>query len=266
MLIVVPVSNTDDNLIEDFVKIFNLFGPYDRHELLVVCRPSDESYGRKVYDRIAIPQNNFRKEEFHAFWGDGPAGWPVGPNFYWKWTADLLIKRDNKLPWLWMELDMTPLRTGWADALDIGYRQCKKPFMGNFGDTTVVTGEKKLVKLCKHLVGAAVYPPCINEYSKIWTHVPEINTAWDVLCQWEFVPLSHETKLIQFCFRTQNYRKELDVNFPARQIVIGEDTNGFPGEWDFDNPIDFENAVIMHGCNDGSLARLLYTEYTLQIT
>ena len=138
--------------------------------------------------------------------------------------------------------------------------------MGNFGDTTVVTGEKKLVKLCKHLVGAAVYPPCINEYSKIWTHVPEINTAWDVLCQWEFVPLSHETKLIQFCFRTQNYRKELDVNFPARQIVIGEDTNGFPGEWDFDNPIDFENAVIMHGCNDGSLARLLYTEYTLQIT
>ena len=261
MLLVVPVSNTDDNLIEDFIKIFNLFGPYDQHELLVVCRPSDKDYGMRVYDGITR-DIDWKKQNFHAFAGDGPAGWPVGPNFYWRWTADYLLEQDNKLPWLWLELDMTPLCKNWANKLDAGYRKCKKPFMGNFGDTTTVSGHGKLVKLCKHLVGAAVYPPKIDVYSKIWEHVAEINTAWDVLCQWEFVPLSHETKLIQFCFRTQNYRVEIDPMDPTRYIMIGDDTNGFPGQWEFDVPVDFDNAVILHGCNDGSLARLLYETYS----
>ena len=99
MLLVVPVSNTDDNLIEDFIKIFNLFGPYDQHELLVVCRPSDKDYGMRVYDGIT-KDIDWKKQNFHAFAGDGPAGWPVGPNFYWRWTADYLLEQDNKLPWL----------------------------------------------------------------------------------------------------------------------------------------------------------------------
>ena len=261
MLLIVPVSNTDDNLIEDFIKIFNLFGPYDRHELLVVSRPSDKDYAQRVYDGINLPEHNWKKSTIHAFWGDGPKGWPVGPNFYWRWSADYLIQNNNKLPWLWLELDMTPLRKGWADILEDGYRKCKKPFMGNFGDTTTVSGNGKLVKLCKHLVGAAIYPPDIRQYSQIWDEVAEINTAWDVLCQWEFMPHAHETKLIQFCFRTQNYRIETSKTNPLQRVMIGDDTNGFPGQWEFDNPVDFDNAVILHGCNDGSLARLLYKTY-----
>jgi len=259
MLIVVPVSRTDEVLINSFAEIFNMKGPYEKHELLVVYRPSDKDWAENVYYQIAIKNNKFQKSAMKEFSGDGPRGWPSGPNFYWEQTVVYLKAIKNRKPWLWMELDMTPLKSGWADKLYKEYKNCEKPFMGNLGDTTTLTGDGKLIKLCKHLVGAAVYPPSVDKYSKIWKYVSGINTAWDVLCQWEFTPLSHETKLIQFCFRTQNYKRKESIKNNNKKIVIGEDKNGFK-DYRFDHPIDFENAVIVHGCNDGSLNKLLIKE------
>jgi len=71
--------------------------------------------------------------------------------------------------------------------------------------------------------------------------------------------LSHETKLMQFCFRTKNYKRKESIENNKKTIVVGEDNNKFP-DYRFDHPIDFENAVIVHGCNDGSLNELLIKE------
>ena len=259
MLIVVPVSRTDENLIDSFAEVFNMQGPYQKHELLVVCRPADIDWAENVYYQIAIKNNKFQKVTLKQFDGDGPRGWPTGPNFYWEQTVLYLKNIKNRKPWLWMELDMTPIKKGWADELYSEYKNCGQPFMGNLQDTTTLTGGGVLLKLCKHLVGAAVYPPSVHKYSEIWKHVSGCNTAWDVLCQWEFAPISHDTKLIQFCFRTQNYKRKSPADKPNETIVVGEDKNAFP-DYRFDQPIDFENAVIVHGCNDGSLNELIIKE------
>ena len=263
MIIVVPVSSTDKEVVQEFVQMFNLFGPYENHELVVVSRPADFKMGREVYR--AIEDNGFIKKRHHTLDEDGRRGWPGGPNHYWRETAlflrDEYGNTENK-PWLFLEMDMTPIHKNWADKLEEGYDACGKPFMGNLSWTTTNTSEQEILKLCQHLVGAAIYPPDLDPYSKIWTKVDRINTAWDVLLQWEFPQHAHDTDLIQFCFRTCNYTKRRDE--VGGWIIQGDDRDEWPGDgsYTFANPIEIGTAVLVHGCNDGSLARLVYKEIT----
>jgi len=248
MLIIIPVSVTDEKLINDFSNCLNHFGPYLDHELLVVSRPSDSRYAVTLLNKI---KKQFKTADIYAFDEDGARGWPEGPNFYWNRTIQhLKNERDNKLPWLWMELDMTPLKKNWIDILNNEYKKCKKYCLGWTQDTTTVTTDQIIVKLTKHLVGAAIYPPDISVCCDVWQYVDRIRTAFDVICQWELVPNSHHSELFQHCFRTQNYKQLEDGT------IKGEDHNGFPGDLRFDFPIH-PGAVLHHGCDDGSLARLL---------
>jgi hypothetical protein len=247
MLIVIPVSFSDEKLIKDFSKCLEHFGPYENHHLLVVSRPSDASLAVNVFNKV---KSSFASSEIFCFEQDGTKGWPQGPNFYWRSTINYLKNTNNQLPWLWMELDMTPLKHGWIDTLEQEYNISGKHCLGWTQDTTTVTTDQIIIRLTKHLVGAAIYPPDISECCTIWEYVDRIPTAFDVLCQWELIPNTHHTTLFQHCFRTQNYKKLKDGK------IKGEDHNGFPGGLRFDFPID-PNAVLHHGCDDGSLARLL---------
>ena len=89
MLIVIPVSVTDEKLINDFSDCLNHFGPYSNHELLVVSRPSDILHAVNLLNRI---KSKFKTIDIHAFPEDGKRGWPQGPNFYWQETIKYLKK------------------------------------------------------------------------------------------------------------------------------------------------------------------------------
>ena len=258
MIIVVPVSDSDKDLIEDFVKVFNLFGPYDNHDLVVVSRPGDFHLARQLYRDITPAKHNFKSVDHYVLDVDGPRGWPQGPNHYWRGTAShLQYERKNTTePWLWMEIDMTPIKHGWADELEQEYRVANKPFMGNLSWTTTTTNDQRVIKLCQHMVGACIHPPNLDLYSKVWVDVDRIGTAWDVLMQWEQFPHSHDTKLMQHLFRTDNYRINTDEN--GLSVIQGDDTNGFPDGHVFNYPVDVKKTVLVHGCIDGSLARLVY--------
>jgi len=254
MLIVVPVSRTDDVLIEDFIKVFNNFGPYKDHKLLVVARPNDEEWATRVYN--GIKDNEFKSHEKYLFDFNGPSGWPMGPNHYWHYTVRYIEKtKEYNEPWLWMELDMTPVKDNWANALEEEYINSNKPFMGMFSWTTTITSEQKVIKLCNHLVGVAIYPPKVSDYSKVWKHVSKIPTAWDILTQWEVIPLAHKSDQMQNLFRTQEYTRIKDKN--GNVIIKGVDANNFPDNYRFDDPVDLEKTVMVHGCIDGSLSRLI---------
>ena len=275
MIIVVPVSKTDEEVLDDFIRVFNLFGPYKGHDLIVVNRPRDYKWGRAVYR--SIKDSNFKSTTHHVFEEDGRAGWPAGPNHYWVETVNFLAEEyegDRDQPWLWLEMDMTPIKRGWLDKLQHEYDSCGKPFMGNLAWTTTTTTEDdeshKMLNLCQHLVGAAIYPPAsdMDKYSKLWRNVNKINTAWDVILQWELPQHAHDTNLLQLLFRTGNYQKI--KNDEGKWIVQGNDREPWPDPtYTFSKPVDLDNAVLVHGCNDGSLARLIYEEITgekIQVT
>ena len=241
MLIVLPISSADSELAASFVEALQVCGPYKGHSLLVVSRPSD---GKHSVDLINNVNRNckFDSASLHWFEEDGPKGWPLGPNFYWTETIRHLQKENNSLPWLWMELDCTPLKPGWADALEEEYLKCETPFLGMAG----WSGEPPV----KHLVGVAVYPPQVSDHSKLYSEVPSSSIAFDVVCQDEFAPKSTESRLMQHGFRTGNYRQI------SERGMRGKHLNGPPGGRQYDQPVR-EEAVLHHGCEDGSLAQLV---------
>jgi hypothetical protein len=257
MIIVIPVSKNDFNNhlnVFGFIKTLRHFGACKNHKLLVVVRPSDLKYANAVYNNVS---DLFSKPEMHVFEEDGPEGWPQGPNFYWKHTISYLKEIGNKDPWFWMEMDCLPLKNNWADLLQKEYIKKKKPFLGTIQDTTTVTSDMIRINIAKHLQGTAVYPPKVHEQCTIWEYVDRVPTAFDVICQWEMIPRTADTKLIQQGFRTVNYKF---LHNPLR--IKGEDNGDLNGVVAYDQPINPE-AVIHHGCKDTSLSEILISpEYS----
>lgn len=259
MILVVPVSHTDRDVVDGFIDAFKVFNSYEKHDLLVVCRPSDEIFAHEVYTQLT-DTCSFRGSFLHVFEHDGIRGWPRGCNHYWTETVKFLHASNNTKPWLWLEMDMTPLRYGWADTLEQEYNTCGMPFLGNIANTTTVTSKRKVIVIGKHLVGAAIYPPNLNEYSDIWSYAPDTAIAWDVLCQNDFAPHSYETKLIQHCYRTMNYKKHFN-QVTGDVCVYGEPTiKDDDLQYHAAPIIDFENAVLVHGCEDDTLSKIVVNE------
>jgi len=221
----------------------------------MVGNPSDVSYINAVYGLI---EDLFPKKKIHIFNEDGPRGWPEGPNFYWKQTIEYLKWEENKLPWFWMELDCVPLKPNWANILEQEYIKNNKPCMGTVQDTTTITKDMYRIVIGKHLQGTAIYPPRVDEICSIWQYVDQLPTAFDVITQWEIMPNTADTKLIQQGFRTHKYK----LHFNPFKIQ-GEDNGDQGGAVSYNTPLNRE-AVIHHGCKDSSLADIINSaEYKL---
>jgi hypothetical protein len=241
MRIVVPVSKHDAGLTEEFCEAINVFGPYSNHVLTVVARPSDFGVAEKVLQNLTKFSLNFKSSELIVFEKNGPEGWPQGPNFYWTETIKFLAGCENALPWFWMEMDTTPVISGWLDLLELEYRESKAVCLG------VV--HKSEFASSPHLAGVAVYPPRLDLEIDSWRHVTSTDTAFDVFCAYEIVPKSLNTGLIQHNFRTGGYHC-------SDRGLKGFDLQKHHMNESFALPVK-DSAVVVHGCNDGSLARVV---------
>jgi len=253
MIIVIPVSKADFKEclnIFAFINAIKHFGPYLDHELLIVTRPSDHKYAMVLQNSVAYL---FSKVTLHVFSEDGPNGWPQGPNFYWKNTIDYFKWKctENDKPWFWMELDCLPLKPKWPDILEDEYKKQGKPCLGVIQNTVAITSDLLKINIGEHLQGTAIYPPKFHEICSVWEYVDRLPTAFDVICQWEIIPNTYNSKLIQQGFRTINYKIHHN---PFK--IQGEDNGDFDGVTSYNTPLDQE-AVIHHGCKDTSLADIV---------
>ena len=232
MLVVVPVSSHDEPLIEDFCDIVRFFSLYKSHSLLVVHRPFDVKFGQTVFERL---NRKFGESTIFEFPENGPIGWPSGPNHYWSETIKYLESKKNKMPWFWMEMDTTPIENNWLNSLSKEYELCGKLCLGS------------LIQLpgssCPHLDGVAVYPPDLRKICNSWKSIsPEI--AFDVWCREEIHKQSAQSKIIQQHFRSSDYM--------CRNVGLWAKSERMQNEG-----IIKKESMIVHGCIDGSLARLI---------
>jgi len=204
MKIIIPVSEHDEPQKNSFINVLSFLGNQGDHQLLVVARPKDKTYASDLFNKIKLlfPENN----NLYIFDDNGPEGWPLGPNFYWKKTIDYLIQTNNKDPWFWMELDCLPLKRNWCDLLEEEYKKTRKPFVGCIEDSTIITSKGILLKVGEHLAGTAIYPANIDRWCSNWKYVDTVSKAFDVLCSWEITKKSFHTNLILHNFRTNNYK------------------------------------------------------------
>lgn len=257
MLLVVPVSKSDlDNPdgFNAFITIIKYFGPYLSHELLVVSRPADRIIANHMLTKL---EGLFRKASCFVFPTDGPSGWPQGPNYFWKQTILHLKQTGNTLPWFWMEVDVTPVKPRWLDLLQKEYEEKNQLHMGILMPTIHVTKKDRRITVAKHLQGTAVYASNLGDITTLWNYVDEVDTAFDVITQWEIVPFTANTNSVQQGFQTRKYKLSFDSKYSTR-VIRGEDLGklSIAGAETYDTPI-YKSTIVHHGCKDGSLAKLI---------
>jgi hypothetical protein len=240
MLLVVPVSLHDRKLIPYFVASIKRFAFSSKHNLLIVSNPNASLYATILYEYL---KGFFCKSDIYIFYENAPSNWPLGPNWYFANTVEYLRSSKNKMPWMWCELDCTPIKDNWLDALQADYTISKKPFMGVVRKWQKYTSRGFLD--FPYLVGTAIYPANACDY--IADPFSPVN-AFDVYFGNYTAPNTHKTALIQHDYRSNSYKLTDDRVTGLRKCFKTSKT--------YSCSLDAQ-SVLHHGCVDGSLAECI---------
>lgn len=260
MLLVMPVCNIDLAMARDVSAWMRELGPEPNHRALLVWAPevgqADRDY---ILDNF---QNTFSKvNQMQPQFLPNVAGWPDAPNLTFEFAVHYCCA-DNPLyargePWFFFEADQTPMCEGWLDALQEEYRKLGKPCLGMLEQSWKVRNGEKL-PAGKHLVGTAIYPANFHVLTSKFRGCRTI--AFDVAMQDDIVVPGHaaHTNLMMHCWLTDNFRRNADGD-----IVCDKREGRLAGQIGFslDRTIPKDSGVVLvHGCKDGSLLRLLREE------
>ena len=253
MNILIPVSQSDKHLLPDFTAVLQHFGGLNDHKVLFLATPSAKE---ETYEAAAA-----LSAEAHVFNMDFQGGWPNACSNHFATAVHHLGRAGNTEPFLWMELDMLPVVKNWPTLLLQEYRRQGQPFLGNWVPTPWVVNGKVTTKDGDNMMmGCGVYPPNMEKDERFKPLIADLaktgarcpRDPFDVYIRWS---IKHtgvaNTDFIADMWQTRNYRREGD------SIVcdaIPQDKPCRPRSGAIP-----PSAVLVHGCKDGSLARLLLT-------
>lgn len=254
MLFVIPVSRADVHLIKGLTDVMILLGGLQRHSVLFAPAPSvlqqasEEAIRlRGVCERVTV----------EAVAREPQGDWPLACNIQFRDVVELLDLRGINEPWFFMEADCTPRFAGYPDRLELEYRKRGMPFMGVLRKTGDVAKKQDGSPLdnSQYMVGAGIYPPNFKEYSCLYKATGQHAgkdikpLPFDVRIRHEVGPKCWHTDLIAHHRSTGNYRME-------NGKLVCDDYNRQEGNASYAGEIS-EMAFIVHGCKDGSLAKLV---------
>ena len=256
MKLVIPVSRHDRHLIPAFLKSIETFKPGSEHELLVFGSREAESDVLEIEAKI---KHLFNSSETFII-DDTMLGWPMSCNFYFQQLCRYISGKKDIDSFMWFELDTTIMKSNWLDIISDEYYSDTTKAVKEKREPAIYLGSRERVYegrngelLPESLAGQRMAP--VGVYSKeiCFSHVLNslsmVNRHWTHVIQWYVVKRLKNSSLIQNNWRTKNYRHE------DKNIVCDSDANL---AWDvhWNKPVD-EDAVLVHGCKDGSLFKLL---------
>jgi hypothetical protein len=183
MIVAISYHNGDLPLMTRWANHVAKLGPYPNHSIILApvhdaFTDEIEAILKPVFGRLHI-QPCFHTE----------SGWPISCNKAFENVA-VYIAVKEKQHFLWMEPDAVPIQPQWIDSIELAYKQCGKPFMGDFVGIRGV-----MPNGVDHMSGIGVYHWNLSHYA------PSIfrneSLAWDIASGREVVPQMARTKLIQ---------------------------------------------------------------------
>jgi len=250
MLIVIPVGPSDASNLRLLTQAITRLGVVE-NPVLIVSVPSlqaeAEEAAATLGATVAITPDEFAN------------GWPVGPDRMFIWTIRHLAEIENEQPWLWLEPDACPVKGGWDMELRNAYADAKKPYFGFTRPTAWrdADGNPTPVEGDNMMLGVGIYPPDMHKDKELLPLLNDLSlprpshpaSPWDIYLRWhQFRRGVHSTTLIYDRWRTCNYtRGEFDE-------ILCEPVAGERGAVGGAIP---DEAVLIHGCKDGSLHRLV---------
>lgn len=251
MNIAIPVSAHDKHLLPQFVKVLQHFGGLEDTPVCFFATPSAKLEAHEAAAALNATVHTFEVDFAH--------GWPVASGMQFAATVFTLPRIGWQGPWLWMELDMLPVRKGWLQALRNGYAICGKPFMGNVVPTAWTENGKLVVKEDDlMMMGCGVYPanmhadewfrPLLADLVKAPPRNP--NTPFDFYLRhpMRYAGIAN-TGLIADMWQTCEY-KRTSKGITCQPVKLDKPRRERGG-------LVPSEAVIVHGCKDGTLAELL---------
>ena len=262
MNLVIPTSRFDTKLLPDLAKVIKKFGPYKGHNLIVVPTETAVQEANDFCATIATLFDNAVVEPVVL----NIEGWPIAPNRQWREIALLMQRKYADGPWFLMEPDVTPVADLWLQAIDTEYKKSGKPYMGCLVPTRHVRrlpdGRTERTTLGEHMVGGvAVYPPdaaarsvliAALDRQMVWAREPL--EPYDVRMRMEIVPHAIHSNAICHRWGTVNYAKDGDT------VTCSPSPNN-PEGTDHSGPVP-AGTLVVHGCKDGSLAKLVLGGWT----
>jgi len=246
MLLTIPVTKADQHLAKPLLSLMVKLGGIRPHKMLLEFSQTVPGEVRKELEELGAQCGEMYSRELKT---TDERGWPRSANAVFNETA-LHVFEDrsyNEAAWYFFELDNTPLCRDWVQKLQDEYNLAKMPCMGVVNKT--VRGVGPLRKQDgTHLVGTSIYPVDLWTRVKLCKHLNTLPDPFDVAMQWEVVPMSHHTELIQHNWSTAKYSRK-----GARITCSPAGSNGSA---DYANPVS-PRAVVLHGCKDSSLAKLV---------
>lgn len=253
MLIVLPFCKYDYDLAIALADYMTLLGPYKQHELLLVCAPEFSVHLNKIEASVG---DQFAKVSV-LMPTNLKHGWPIGPNTIFFTIAHHVLRTSSWPFWYMFEPDNTPLKVGWADALAAEYVQSKKLFVGVIHPTMWQRKNGSFFQHGSHLSGSCLYSKNTPNLIRLFKAVPMISHPWDVYLQWEIVPKAMHTTLIHHEWKSFNWHRDEVTG----EIVGERPPNTLPPGMNTPKPLRAD-AVVHHGCKDGSLMNLMRASFT----
>ena len=256
MKLVIPVSKHDRHLIPDFISAINKFPVGEEHDLLVI--------GSRENEEVII---GFEKQIKHLFKSseaciipDTMMGWPMSCNFYFQRACAHLRKDEETDAFLWFELDTVPMRENWLDLIAFEYYADTTRAVKEKREPLIYLGVKERVYEGKNgeLVPESVTGhrmAQVGVYSTKICSAPVLNSLsvsnrhWTHIIQWYVVNRMKNSGLIQNNWRTEKYRN-------SNGEVVCDSISNLAWDVHWNKPVS-EGAVLVHGCKDSSLVKLL---------
>jgi len=256
MLVIIPIgAKSDETNLDLLSSAIVSLGNVGKHAIKLVSVPSLLEQAQKAAENLRSVCDDVTcvstEDEFSG-------GWFIGCNRMWRWTVMHLDNVENTSSWLWMEPDCCPVKAGWLDTLANAYQASGKAFMGHVRPTkwknpdgSIFTKEGDNM-----LLGNALYPPMLSRdqnisplltdlgYADPRSHAPE---PWDMYLRWlMFRRGVADSPLFRDHWKTQRYERKENGQI-VFQSCDDEDEIG----------VIEPEAVLIHGCKDGSLHRLI---------
>ncbi len=265
MKIVVPLSISDAHRLDNWIECVKKFGGLESHSILLLPTFSMAAKGYEAAGKLGDTCKDVR---VHPLRMDSELGWPKASN--WQWWSATEVMETLSAPWFWMELDCLPVRAGWLTEIGSAYSSIGTPFMGCVvktpwkDDKTGREAESPEGPDDKMMCGCGVYPSNLHARFKqkqqdgiLGDFVKGDMSAevpWDLHLRYVMRDMGmSNTSLIGDYWNTQNYRIENNNLVCDPKATANDDKPTSVHRSGIVNP----EAVVVHGCKDESLAKLI---------
>jgi hypothetical protein len=251
MKIAIPVSAHDKHLLPDLTECLLKLGGLEEHPVIFFPTPAAKDASYEAAERLGA--------ETYPLTQDFEGGSPVACNRHFASVVFALGSMGNTDPFLWMELDMLPVKPRWAVALFEDYRYGGTPFRGVLVNTPFnVNGKITFRDNDQMMMGTGIYPPNMEKDERIKPLLLDLakpytmnpREPFDVYLRWPIrnIGVSH-TELIADMWATQDYRSTPQgiVCESIKHDRVVRERGGLVSA----------KALLVHGCKDGSLADIV---------